>query len=173
MKYAETKYIVFAGSDVVLLNPPSVGVNNINCCDIREGSGLNERIGQQIQLTGIHIKIIFKGQNSNDLRWLRAMLYSPRIEDDTGSPVLDMVNTAQFEENIVWADKLAIAPLAEASTPGGVFTIKKKFKPYLKVMYENALGDSVTKGMLRLFMLPKDDLSVEVSWNVKVYFKDL
>ncbi len=172
MKYAETKYIVFADSDVSLPNPSST-LSNINLVNIREGTGLNERVGQQIQITGVHIKIIFKGANSNDLRFFRAMLWTPRISDDSSPPVLDMVNTAQFEEHTVWADKLAIAPLAEASTPGGVYTFKKKFKPYLKTMYTTALGEDVSKGMLRLLMLPKADLSVVVSWNAKVYFKDI
>ncbi len=91
MKYAETKYITFGNTDLTLPNPASLFINNIQLANIREGSGLNERIGQQIQLTGIHIKIIYQAVNANDVRFLRVGVWTPRIVDDTADPFTDMV----------------------------------------------------------------------------------
>ncbi len=173
MKYAETKYLTFSDTDVVLANPASLFVNNINITNIREGTGLNERVGQMIQVTGFHIKIIFKAVNANDLRFLRVGVWLPRIPDDTTAPFTNMVIQNQFEEETMWFDKVVPCPTAGAGTPGGVMTIKKKFKPYLKVMFADDLGESQTKGTLRLIMLPKANASVEASWSVRTYFKDL
>ncbi len=173
MKYVETKNTVVELIDSLADNPSVLSVNNISLVNIREGAGQFERIGSMIQVTGIHVKIIFKGVNNNDLRFLRVGLWTPRIPDATNQPFTNMVDQPDTDTHIMWFDKVAIAPLAEASTPGGVMTIKKKFKPYLKTIYQTNLGDSVTKGMLRLILLPKADLSVTFSYSVKTYFKDL
>jgi len=173
MKYVETKNTVIELLNSLADNPPVLGVNNVSLVNIREGAGQFERIGSMIQVTGIHVKIIFEGVNSNALRFLRVGLWSPRDAQTTIGPWDNMVDQADTDVHIMWFDKVAIAPLAEASTPGGVITIKKKFKPYLKTIYSTNLGDSVTKGMLRLILLPKADLSCTFSYSAKTYYKDL
>ncbi len=173
MKYVETKNRLLSALNRNADNPSISGLNNLSLVDIREGSADNERIGSLIQVTGIHVKIIFQGVNSNDLRYLRVGLWSPRIPDATTQPFDNMVDQPDTDTDIMWFDKVMVAPLAAASTPGGVITIKKKFKPYLKTIYQTDLGDSVTKGMLRLILLPKADASVDFSFSAKTYFKDL
>ncbi len=173
MKYVETKHRVVEGLDRLADNPSILALNNISLVEIREGVADNERIGSMIQVTGIHVKIIFQGVNSNDLRYLRVGLWSPRIPDATSQPYDNMVDQPDTDTDIMWFDKVMVAPLAAASTPGGVITIKKKFKPYLKTLYQTNLGDSVTRGMLRLILLPKADASVTFSFSAKTYFKDL
>ncbi len=173
MKYVETKNTRLETLNTDGTNPASLGINNVSLVSIREGTGQFERIGSMVQITGIHVKIIFNGVNNNDLRFLRVGLWSPRIADANSQPFDNMVDQADTDTHIMWFDKVAIAPLAEASTPGGVMTIKKKFKPYLKTIYQTNLGDSVTKGMLRLILLPKVTSSVTFSFSAKTYFKDL
>ncbi len=173
MKYAESKFLTFSLADFLLTSPATSGLNLRSLVNIREGPGINERIGRQIQLTGIYVKIIYNAVNDNNTRWMRVTLSQPRLPDVIEQPTVGMVDSPSFNETIMWFDKTVLCPTIGAATPGGVMVLKKKFKPYIKVRYENNLGADIFQSQLFLTLLPKDTLSVIVSMEAKVYFKDL
>jgi len=173
MKLAETKYLTFAISNVNLPINPSEGITTRSLINIIEGNGLNQRIGQMIQLTGIYVRAVYKAIDSDDTYTFRIGMHTPRIPGDVQLPFNNQVVQPQFEEQTMWFDKTMTVPNKVAPTPGGVLVIRKKFKPYMIVRYETNLGDSVTKGDLRLTLLPSSDAKVNVSYSARVYFKDV
>ncbi len=175
MKYAETKYSTATsgapGVDLLLPSPATI-TNLITLTDIRQGDNFNERDGMMIQITGVYIRIIYEAALTGAAQYLRAILYSPRISSSFLAPASDMVNIIDPEQFIVWSDKTVLCP----QNPGnghGVLTIRKKFKPYMKALYDTDIGGSQTKGTLRLLLLGKINNGTSVQFNARVYFKDL
>lgn len=172
MKYVETKYDVEAQNNLLLENP-SVSANRSHLTNIRQGIGEVERIGNMVQITGVHVNIIFEAVNPNSMRFLRVVLYTPRSAVVDGDPVINMVDHPDTRDFIIWFDRTVSCPLPAAATPGGTMTVKKKFKPYMKTQYTGSLGSDISDKPLYLLLLPSANLAVEASYNVRTFFKDL
>ena len=104
MKYAESKQIEFTLTDNLLPNPSMIGLGFRSMVNIREGTDLLERVGREIQITGIYIKMIYQAENDNSVRWLRATLFSPRDMSNTDEPAFDM--TGMIPKH--WAGSLVV-----------------------------------------------------------------
>ena len=126
-----------------------------------------------IQTTGIHAKITFEAVNANSMRFLRVVLYTPRSGLVDAAPVGNMNDHADPDLYIIWFDKTVTCPVAAAATPGGVMTVKKKFKPYLKTLYDADQGVDVSDHPVWMLLLPSADQAVQASWESRLYFKDL
>ena len=77
------------------------------------------------------------------------------------------------QEYKVWFDKTFPCPTSATGAPGGVLIIKKRFKPYLKVIYKNDLGTEIEQGLVTLQVIPKATLSVRLSYSATIFYKDV
>ncbi len=172
MKYQEQKFISLLIDDRDLLVPATTG-ELIQLNEIRTGTQQFERVGNMVQVTGVYGKITFSATSSTKMRFLRVILYSPRIVDDLGSPVIRAVDLADPDRHVIWFDKLVSCPFPAAATPGGVMTVKKKFSPYIKCLYDDIVGSSITKNSIRIAFVASENVAVNISCNIRLYFKDL
>lgn len=172
MKYVEQKFIVLAIADL-LLPVPATTANLIHLTAITQGNDQFSRDGNMIQVTGIYAKVTFTAVSSAKIRFFRLIIYSPRIANDINSPVSRVVGLPDPDEFVIWVDKLVPCPLPAAATPGGVMMVKKKFKPYMKVLYDDATGGSVKKSAIRIALIGSENEAVNVSLELRLYFKDL
>lgn len=172
MKYVEQKFVVLAIADLPLAVPATTA-NLIHLTAINQGNDQFTRDGNMIQVTGIYAKITFTAVSSAKIRFFRMIIYSPRVTNDINSPVSRVVGLPDPDEFVIWVDKLVPCPLPAAATPGGVMMVKKKFKPYMKVLYDDATGGSIKKNSIRLALIGSEDVAVNINLELRLYFKDL
>jgi len=171
MKYAETKYHTLDQGPLTLPVPPS-GTNVIRLDDIRRGAAENERVGNEVQVTGVYIRLIYEAALTGTSQYMRAILYSPRLISAVNPPALTVTEIPDPDNVVIWFDKTVLCTF----TPGGgsgVMTIRKKFKPYMKSIWDTDLGGSIQKGPLILCLLGHIASGTSVSFSSRVYFKDL
>jgi len=171
MKFAETKYITTADAGLALPFPAS-GSSVIPLVDIRQGTDIDERVGNEVQVSGVYIRIIYEAALTGTTQWMRALLYSPRVPGSVLPVVSNMVDQPDPDEFIIWFDRTALCTF----TPGGgsgVMTIRKKFKPYMKTIFDTSLGPTQQKGQLILGLFGQNDLGTVLSYSARVYFKDV
>ncbi len=173
MKYAETKYHTIGSSNITLTVPPSGdSVNPLYV--IRRGSAEIERTGNEISISGVYIRIIAESALVGSAQYLRAVLYTPRTPQSMLPVVPDSGMTTFIDPDlfVVWFDKTMLVTF----TPGGgagVMVIRKKFKPYMKAIYDQDLGTLIQRGPLLLGLFGKNNLGTNVTFTGRLYFKDL
>lgn len=172
MKYVEQKFIRLSIQDLAL-NVPATSAELIHLTEIRTGTQQFERVGHMIQVTGVYGKVTFSALSSTKIRFLRLIVYTPRIVDNTLPPVIRTVDLPDPDQFIVWFDKLVPCPFPAAATPGGVMTVKTKFKPYIKVLYDGITGATITKNSIRLALIGSENVAVNLSLELRLYYKDL
>ncbi len=172
MKYAETKYNDHTIFDQNLLTAV-VGTNQLqSLVTIGGGTSVNSRIGHQIQVSGFYGRLIIDAALTGASQFVRVCVCSPRVTDNATAPIGNMVGPIDPDDWIIWYDKTHMCPF----TPGGgkgVITFKKKFKPYMKTLYDTSFSTTVTQGNLVFCILPKTDMGVNASWSIRTYFKDV
>ncbi len=173
MKYAEQKFNTITETDVAITSGvPAIGAQFVSLVGLTQGDEQDNRQGNMIQLTGIYIRMIHQSLLDGGNQWVRVTLTTPRDVNSSQPPISGMTIPVDPDRHIVWYDKIHNT----AFQPGGangVITIRKKFKPYLKVMWASATSTDVTKGNIHLTMVSKVNLGVQLSYTVRTYFKDL
>ncbi len=173
MKYAEGKRNT-VGFDKFAIPDPAVFATNVVSLvdDIATGPDNGDRVGNVIQVSGVYVSYVLEAILTGTAQFCRVIMWTPRIADSTELPAPNMVNIPDPDRFIIWHDKVHFAPF----TPGGgigIGKIRKKFSPFMKVMYNNAFIDSVTKNNLHILVLSKIDLGVEISMSARLYYKDV
>jgi len=167
MKNAEPKFNELdATADV-----DPISTVDLDLTFVSQGDGQNERIGQSIQATGVFFRaIVGIDIDTTTVSYTRYILYSKR---QNATDNLDVVGPTlpDFDQYIIWADKLVPNPWTNGISTG-VTTIRKKFKPFMKVMYNGSGAGSVEKGNLHL-MISTNTSEVNVNYAVRLYYRDL
>ncbi len=172
-RQAEPKYIheSITGLDFIATLPEEKDMTAMTI-----GGGRENRIGNQIQVTGIYARGFFTpshdATNPTDNAYMaRVVLYTPRDQ----SEILDVL-PGEFidkERFVVWFDRLVVIPW-QNSVIGNTFTIKKSFKPYMKVLYDSALSSSATKNSIKLLVSTNSTTAlVTLDYHWTIYFRDL
>ncbi len=173
MKYVETKFQTITETAVALTSGlPSIGPQFASLTLFNQGVDQFERIGNMVQVTGIYIRMIHSSILDGNNQWVRVTLTTPRDVNGGEQPISGMTIPVNPDKHIVWHDKT----YNSAFQPGGgngVIIIRKKFKPYLKVMFDDDAGSSITKGNVQLTIVSHNNLGVEMSYTVRVFFKDM
>lgn len=172
-RQAEAKYIqrTVSNLDMVEALPETVSLTSIGNGDLR-----SNRIGNEIQVTGIYARgfwmqtpdATFPTDNSY---YGRVVLYTPKDQNDT----LDVIpgEVIDKEQFTVWYDRLMPIPWTN-SISNSMFTIKKSFKPYMKVTYNSSSANSETKNAIKLLISTNSGTAlVTLNYQLKMYFRDL
>ncbi len=174
MKNAETKAKSVVARDEVLTDALPAA---IDLSEIGQGDDEINRTGNEIQISSVFFKATFSNSldatNPTDRAYYaRVILYTSRNPDE---PDLD-VQPMEFPDRqkyIIWADKVVAVPWLNQITHS-VITIKKRFKPYMKAVYDGAGTLTCLKGKLRI-MISVDSGTAQVltSYMARQYFKDV
>ncbi len=172
-RQAEAKYVheSISGLDFIASLPEEKDMTAITI-----GGGRENRIGNQIQVTGIYARGFFSPSHdatnpTSSAYMARVVLYTPRDQ----SEVLDVL-PGEFidkERFVIWFDRLVHIPWTN-SVSGNTFTIKKSFKPYMKVLYDISVSTTATKNSIKLLISTNsssDLVTVDYHWTI--YFRDL
>ncbi len=172
MKYAETKFTDVGALDITLTNPAVIGPQFLAINALLQGVQQGQRIGNMVQITGVYIRFIFETILTGENQWVRIMLSTPRDPTSTAFPFTGMVSLADPDTDTVWYDRVHNC----AFQPGGgngVVVLRKKWKPYMKTIYNDSVPTSIEKNNLQLSILPQNNVGVIMTYTARVYFKDL
>jgi len=144
---------------------------------IGNGELRSQRIGNEIQVTGIYARgfwmqtpdATFPTDNSY---YGRVVLYTPK---DNQNDTLDVIPGEVIDKELftVWYDRLMPIPWTN-SISNAMFTIKKSFKPYMKVVYNSSTSGSETKNAIKLLISTNSGTAlVTLNYHLKMYFRDL
>lgn len=173
MKYAEGKRNTVGFAGFAIPDPPLFSTNVVNLVDnIASGPDNGDRVGNTIQVSGVYVSYTCEAILTSSAQFCRVIMWTPRIADSTELPATNMVNIPDPDRFIIWHDKVHYAPFT-AGGGTGVGKIRKKFSPFMKVMYNNDLADSVTKNNLHILVLSKNNLGIEISMSARLYYKDV
>ncbi len=139
---------------------------------IIQGDGQDERIGQSIQATGVYFRAIMgiAGVATTQPSYTRVILYSKR-QNATTDLLVTGPSLPDFDKYIIWSDKLVPNPWTN-SISNSMVTIRKKFKPFMKVLYSGSGSGSVEKNNLRMLMSVNTG-SIDVNFAVRLYYRDI
>ncbi len=145
---------------------------------ISTGGNVNSREGNEIRVSGFYLSLTCRPDitgvtATNNVRYLRVVLYTKRSLAEVDMDVTP-TEIIQRENYIVWADKMCQVPL---NSPGSnsMIKIRKKWKPYMKVIYDGSGESTATSNALFLHVStdsPDPEL-VEFSYNARLYFREL
>ncbi len=172
MKYVETKFFDNVQQDITAVTPVPVGPQFQAINLMNQGSDTFNREGNMVQQTGLYARFILESALSGTNQWLRIAFVTPRITNSISFPLLNMTTAIDTDTHIVWYDKVHNC----AFQPGGgngVVTVRKKFKPYMKQLYDNLVMSSIQKGSIQIAILPQNTGGVVFSYTVRTYFKDM
>lgn len=175
MNLAEPKYI-----DIESVYTPIFDIvpEQLDFTTFSEGTGVSQRVGREIQVTGFYGQILAKASTTgefvtNEPSFVRVVLYYPK--DVTEPAMTDMpAQLIDKEKFVILADK-TVAVSWINSIEGAQIIIKKKFKPYMKVIYDTSSGATVLTHRLQL-MISTDitnPQSIQVSYGCRMYFRDV
>ncbi len=174
MRMAEAKHV----NQEVQNEPINSGlIVTDNLTAIGRGDTAGTRIGNEVQVTGLYCTGFFSPSHDDTFPTSsaymgRVVLYTPRQEIDATLDPLPGENIDK-DKYIVWYDRLVNIPWTN-SVSGRTFTIKKKFKPYMKVIWDGAGSVDVTKNGIHLVITANSGTDlVEVTYRWRMYFRDL
>ncbi len=173
MKTAETKHHTQVAADVSLVSSLPI---ELDMTDVDQGDSVSQKIGQELQISSVFFKCGFSNSlddtsPTNKAYYGRVILYTPRDP-------LDLIDAQPFDfpdrqKFIIWADKTVPIPWVN-SVSNSMVTIKKRFKPYMKAIYDSGGGTSCIKGKLLIQISTNSPTAlVECSYGGRMYFKDL
>lgn len=171
MKYAEVKKHdeIFIQEDLTVIATTG---NHRQLLDINQGLDIQNRIGNMVQCTGFYIRVMFESVLTGSMQWIRIAVTTPRDTNNTSSPIFNSHTPIDTDVWKVWYDKTHPCPFVPGGG-GGVVTIRKKFRPYLKVIYSSGLGGSIEKGRIQMTAIPFNNLGTRMNATARVYFRDL
>ncbi len=177
MKQVETKSNSVEDADVSMVSGLPI---DINLTQIAGGDTVNQRVGNEIKVSSVFFKCGFSNSidatlPTNKAYFGRVMLWSPRDITASASTPLD-AEPFEFPDRqkwIIWADKTVPIPWAN-SISNSIITIKKRFKPYMKVLYDSSGSGSAIKHPLFITITTNSATAlVECSYMSRVYYKDI
>ncbi len=167
MKQAEPK---FQEQDATVLVTPGAPLT-LDLTFISQGDGQGQRIGHSIQATGVFYRFVLGvTANVDGPVYIRYILYSKR-NNATANLNVTGPSLPDFDQYIIWSDQLKPAPWTN-NISNSVTTIRKKFKPFMKVMYNGTGAGSVEKGNLLLSITVNTD-EMNVNYAGRLYYRDL
>ncbi len=173
MKYVETNFRTFGtGSEFAVKSAGNPGELFIAITDIPVGTERFERIGNMVQARGFFMRIIFESALAGAGQYIRIAMTSPRDIGDTIPPIADMVTQINPDTHKVWYDKTHFAAFQSGGSKG-VVEVKKRFRPYMKLMWDGPSGDDITKGRIDLTIISKVNDGVNATFRGRLYFKDM
>lgn len=171
MKFAETKRSTDQVTTLSLVQPATFANSTLILHDITQGIDQSKRIGEEVQASGYYCRFYFASV-SQTIQWCRVVVYSPRLVDTTEIPLTDINDMADPSKFIIWSDK-SVAPAGQIGGGSGIVTLRKKFKPYMKLRWESASGTDITKGSLFVLFLCNVNDGATVHGISRLYFKDV
>ncbi len=173
MKYVETNFRTFGTSvEFPVKSSGNPGEFFIDITNIPLGTDRFERIGNMVQARGFFMRIIFEAALAGTAQYIRISFTTPRLIGDTLPPITDMVTQINPETHKVWYDKTHYAAF-QSGTSRGVVEVKKRFRPYMKLLYEGPAGDDITKGQIDLTIISKVNDGVNATLSGRLYYKDM
>lgn len=174
MSHAETKFRTLQDDEVALHQLLPI---DLDMTAIDQGDGTNERVGNEIQIQSLFFRCTFSntlGDTTTDKAYYAiATLFSPRDPTELPPDTLPM----QFfdkERYVIWAQKVVPIPWTN-NISGGMITIKKRWSPYMKAVYDNGQAAFCLKNKL-FIQISTDchtDSLVDVSYQCRLYYKDV
>lgn len=172
MKFAEKKFEDTTVVGEVFAAVPSFAQNCIILTDIAQGTGQKARIGNEIQMSGVFLKYICKS-TATASNWVRFILYTPRVIGDETLPAGRPDDPIDPDEFVVW-DDTTVSLSNVAGGGDGTYLFKKRFKPYMKVIWTGGDGGTdVTKGELILCILAEGQSVCQISGYNRMYYRDV
>lgn len=150
----------------------------IDFTDIPWGTDNGERIGNQILVTGVYGHITFgsilpPAANATVAPINgRIIIYTPR-NPSVGLPFVYSTTVISNDEYIVWHDQMLPYPYISPHGPHYT-TIKLKFKPYLKVEYNDGTDTSAVKNALTI-VFASDSIppsATTVTLGLQMFYRD-
>lgn len=171
MKYAETKQITQTLRNFLPILPGDT-TQVFELTDILQGDETNERTGNEIQLRSFYARFWCNAVSSSGV-FARFILYSPRLANSNTPPVVTgMGDRIDKDLYVVWLDKW-ISCSNQQGGGSGLVTMKKKWKPYMKVIYSGSTGTLVKKNGLYLQIITNVTLKCQVNGFASVFYKDI
>ncbi len=176
-KMVEAKYRDDPNGDDGILLTDNIP-HNSELTTIGTGGNVNSREGNEVQVTGIYMSFTCAPHNTTpdpttNVRYIRIVLYSKR---SLSAPFLDVTPTEVINKDVyvIWVDKMAQVPF---NSPGvsAIMKVRKKWKPYMKAIYDGASSTAITKNAVFLHLstdAPNPEL-VEFSYQLRLFFRDL
>ncbi len=142
------------------------------------GTDTSARIGNEIQVTGLWGRVSFSnstdGSNpTNRAYFARVLVYTSR-DNQAANPDVFPTELLDKESYVVWFDKVVPIPW-QNSISNSLVTVRLKFKPYIKLRYDNSSNTSCLQNRLRL-AISTDCISpalVKCSYGIRMYFRDI
>ncbi len=175
MKNAEPKFREITSSGV--REDIAFGsAKTLNMTSIDQGVTQNTRIGNMIQITGIHFHCGFGQGLTNDVtdpRYARVIVYTARDSDVTDLNVTPFTYPDK-EQFIIWADKTVPVPSA-TQISNSMITIRKKFRPYMKCLFDANVLNIVEKNPVKVMITTNAVAGNEASvvYQCRLYYRDL
>ena len=139
MKYQETKFKDKVVIGQILTTLPALPNQLAHLTDISAGDEQDARDGNMIQLTGIYVRIIHEANLTSAGQFIRVCLSSNRNATDFSTPILDATTPPDPDNFKVWYDKTFFTTFLPGGGKG-VIEIRKKFKPYMKVIWDSGVS---------------------------------
>jgi len=172
MKYAETKFVTLNDTNIMVAAFPGIGTQFQSINLLAAGVEQDDRIGNMVQMSGVFVRLIHESRIDTANQFIRVALSTPRDPNSSSRPISDMTTPIDPDLHKIWYDKVHNS----AFQPGGgngIVTIRKKFKPYMKVMFNDDTLTSIAQGNVQLTFISKVDLGVLASYTTRVYYKDM
>ena len=173
MKTAESKRKTLSIIDNVIANSIDI---EFDISVIAQGDAVDQRIGNEIQATGFVGNFTFSVDPSipeTRPAYARVILWMPRGDNQVVAPDATPTEFPDPERYIIWADRKVALPWTNSVT-GSMITIKKKFKPYMKITYDGSTSTSALKGKLQCNVTTDSSSGgALVTADLRLFFRDL
>ncbi len=173
MKTAEAKRQGDEVQDAILSASSSV---EFDLSLIDQGDSVGQRTGNSVQATGFIGNFTFSlDPTISETRpnYARILLWMPRGDSNVVPPNVSPTEFPDPENYIIWADRRIALPWIN-SVQGSHATIKKKFKPYMKMNWDTALAVSCIKGKLQATVVSDSTTGAgRLTADLRLFFRDI
>jgi len=173
MKQAEAKRNTLTFLDNVLAS--SINIEQ-DFSIIGQGTGANQRVGNEIQATGFVGNYTFSldpGIPETRPTYARILLWMPRGDSNVVSPDVTPTEFPDPDNYIIWVDRKVALPWTNSLT-SSMITVKKKFKPYMLITYDGSSSTAALKGKLQIDITTDSASgSVLCSGSGRLFYRDV
>lgn len=155
-----------------VLAPATFASNVTELTDIVQGASQTLRIGNAINVSGMYGRMAIFSNDVAAAQFLRVIIYTPRIISSTVLPSASIQGMIDPDQFVVWYDKTFV-PSFQQGSGLGFFEIRKKWNPYMKVLYDNFGASTVSKNKILVELISAQSSGVSVTGTIRLYFKDL
>lgn len=142
---------------------------------IPQGTEVSERIGVNIKVSGWVLKATLSIDPFTSLTrpsFTRFILWMPRGDISVSPPDVNPTEFPDPEKYIIWLDRTVPNPWTN-SLSGSMITMRKRFKPYMNVVFDASGTFSVEKNRLQLLIVTDDTTGgLLLTVDSRVYFRD-